>query len=207
MAYRDPTPAIRERIAELELHLKTVQRELRTLRRMLSILDAAHVATRVERTFSRVARAAPILAIVTLGVVGMGAFVCWEVGQSCFYPKEMTAEDTADYIRRNARRRWWQGEGCPTAEDLVASGVLSYDEGYLDPWGREYRIECDGQPVAVRSAGRDGRWATEDDIISVSPTDRDRTLTPPPAMVVPPLMDAEAGPRCFLCGQPYPHSR
>ena len=53
---------------------------------------------------------------------------------------------------------------CPEAVlDVVLEGLLQ-DASGLDPWGREFRLECSAESVSVGSAGPDGRWSSADDL-------------------------------------------
>ena len=35
-----------------------------------------------------------------------------------------------------------------------------------DPWGKEYEYSCDGTSYRIASAGLDGKWGTEDDLVN-----------------------------------------
>jgi hypothetical protein len=57
-----------------------------------------------------------------------------------------------------------QPAACPAIEDLVAERLI-LPEQTLDPWWKQIRVDCRGGTVLeARSAGRDGRFGTEDDI-------------------------------------------
>lgn len=61
----------------------------------------------------------------------------------------------------------WQssnGTGCPTISELQLDKLLPANASASDPWGNRYRVSCDDSGVTVRSAGRDGRLGTSDDV-------------------------------------------
>jgi hypothetical protein len=60
----------------------------------------------------------------------------------------------------------WQAdhEGCPTISVLKRDSALPKDAVAEDPWGTRYRIVCEEGTHAVLSAGRDGMFATSDDV-------------------------------------------
>ncbi len=62
------------------------------------------------------------------------------------------------YLAENA------GGECPTTEALVSGDYLDKSKSTTDAWGNEFQIECDGDNVAVLSAGPDGQFGSEDDI-------------------------------------------
>ena len=62
----------------------------------------------------------------------------------------------------------WQSEkpeGCPTLTGLADSGYLQSDARTDDAWGTRFRIVCVGTAATVRSAGPDGRFGTQDDVV------------------------------------------
>lgn len=56
------------------------------------------------------------------------------------------------------------GADCPTVEDLVEGAYIDRGKRTTDAWDNEFLIECDGDDIAVMSAGPDGELGTEDDI-------------------------------------------
>ena len=54
--------------------------------------------------------------------------------------------------------------GCPTMDDLVEGAYLDKSKRTTDAWDNDFVIECEGDNVAVVSAGPDGQFGTEDDI-------------------------------------------
>lgn len=59
--------------------------------------------------------------------------------------------------------------GCPTVSQLILDRHWQRDERADDPWGRRFLIHCSSEEVNVRSAGRDGRFETDDDVSASSP--------------------------------------
>ncbi|HVW27521.1 MAG TPA: hypothetical protein VHC69_19285 [Polyangiaceae bacterium] len=62
----------------------------------------------------------------------------------------------------------WQSEkpaGCPSLTALADSGYLPGDARTDDAWGTRFRIACSGSSATVRSAGPDGRFGTNDDVV------------------------------------------
>ena len=62
----------------------------------------------------------------------------------------------------------WQSEnpvGCPSMTSLVEAGFLSSDARTDDSWGNRFRIVCNGTAATVRSAGKDGRFGSKDDLL------------------------------------------
>ncbi len=54
--------------------------------------------------------------------------------------------------------------GCPSITQLQQSSLLEATARAEDPWGQRYRIRCESGEVQVRSAGKDGKFETADDI-------------------------------------------
>lgn len=59
--------------------------------------------------------------------------------------------------------------GCPTLTQLIVDRRWERDARADDPWGGRYRIHCSDDEVNVRSAGRDGRFQTRDDVSVSAP--------------------------------------
>jgi general secretion pathway protein G len=77
------------------------------------------------------------------------------------------AIQTAERIRKAVVDwRSENGTGCPTLSQLEYDKVLSSDARTDDPWGQRFRVLCSGDTVTVRSAGRDGKAGTRDDIVA-----------------------------------------
>ncbi|HEU4535482.1 MAG TPA: hypothetical protein VFS00_15240 [Polyangiaceae bacterium] len=63
----------------------------------------------------------------------------------------------------------WQAShaSCPSADDLVASGHPTAEHASpSDAWERPFRITCQGDDTEVRSAGPDGVFSTDDDVVA-----------------------------------------
>ena len=109
-------------------------------------------------------------AAVGLGLLGL---VGWTVLRAMVYPAEIDRaqlSDARDACRRAARlARTYRarfGE-CPSiGQDLVDRGLAP--EPPIDPWGHNLVIECGPDRVAVTSAGPDGSFATDDDVVVAS---------------------------------------
>src|SRR5262245_41197663 len=56
-------------------------------------------------------------------------------------------------------------DDCPTPEAIVAAHLLSESLRTTDGWDRPYKITCDAKGAVVRSAGPDGVFGNEDDIV------------------------------------------
>jgi len=57
---------------------------------------------------------------------------------------------------------------CPTLDDLVRVDLLK-EEQTKDPFGNELRVRCTLNVIEVRSAGKDGRFNTADDVVHAEP--------------------------------------
>jgi general secretion pathway protein G len=56
-------------------------------------------------------------------------------------------------------------EPCPSVRDLMQANMLSNRSDDRDPWENPYAIDCDPGIVQARSAGPDGIFDNEDDIL------------------------------------------
>lgn len=74
----------------------------------------------------------------------------------------LSLEQAAGEIRQAARDRGEvpQGEGLTV---LWAAGVRSVPQ--FDPWGGEVKYAGEGSRFTLSSAGPDGRWGTDDDLV------------------------------------------
>jgi general secretion pathway protein G len=57
-----------------------------------------------------------------------------------------------------------QQTDCPTIEVLKNDKAIKPDQNTNDPWGKPYKIVCQGNEYGVTSAGPDGKEGSEDDI-------------------------------------------
>jgi general secretion pathway protein G len=53
---------------------------------------------------------------------------------------------------------------CPTIETLKNDKAMKADQNSNDPWGKPYKIVCQGNEYGVTSAGPDGKEGSEDDV-------------------------------------------
>ncbi len=75
---------------------------------------------------------------------------------------QLSLEQAGREIQQAARSRGEvpQGEG---REVLLAAGVRTVPQ--FDPWGGEVRYRGEGPRFTLSSAGPDGRWGTDDDLV------------------------------------------
>ena len=102
---------------------------------------------------------------IALAVVGGAGF--WLAQTICCarQPKEPAARAGAQAVRHAAEVYDARGNGkpCPTVDDLVDAKKLA-PKKRDDPWGRFYRIVCDGEGIHVISDGKDGRPYSGDEV-------------------------------------------
>jgi general secretion pathway protein G len=103
-----------------------------------------------------------VAAVVGFAALGFGA---WKA-----YAGSAGGEDVA---RQRGQRVLsaatdWKREhlerGCPSITQLQKASLLEASARAEDPWGQRYRIRCESGEVQVRSAGKDGKFETADDI-------------------------------------------
>ncbi len=105
-------------------------------------------------------------AVVALLAV-VGGVVALVMGPRHAASENSAAVQDAEHIRRAAVDwRSENGSGCPTISQLEYDKTLSDDTRTDDPWGQRFRVLCTGDSVTVRSAGRDGKAGTRDDIVA-----------------------------------------
>lgn len=121
-------------------------------------------AQRARRQTRGVTRLEAIVVAVGLGLVGGGAALF--VGSTDAGAETRAAASDAARIREAARG--WQadnaGVGCPSISQLRKDDALDPRVRTSDPWGERFRVFCGDGQVTVRSAGRDGRLGTQDDV-------------------------------------------
>ncbi len=80
--------------------------------------------------------------------------------------KRIDAAQKSAQIIHDAVVKWQDDNrtGCPTISELQFDKILPESASAADPWGNRYRVSCDDSNVMVRSAGRDGRLGTADDV-------------------------------------------
>jgi hypothetical protein len=101
-------------------------------------------------------------AVLSVATVSFGA---WKV-----YASEAGGEEVARARGQQvlSAATDWKREhlehGCPSITQLQQSDLLQATARAEDPWGQRYRIRCASGEVQVRSAGKDGKFETADDI-------------------------------------------
>lgn len=107
-----------------------------------------------------------------VSVLAIGA-ASWWMGSGQDANKQNSAERSARSLATVASE--WKKEnsqrGCPTVSLLRREAKYDANAPAADPWGSRFRISCSSDAVSVHSAGSDGRFETEDDIL----VDRDWT--------------------------------
>ncbi|WP_157069360.1 hypothetical protein [Sandaracinus amylolyticus] len=115
-------------------------------------------------------RASSFVLFAVLGTLALGAasFACvmlWPPYHGCELGPAHVARRDAQRVQ-SAAVLFLSGAPdarCADIESLVESGLLD-PELALDPWGTRYLVTCDGYEVHVRSAGRDTKAGTDDDV-------------------------------------------
>lgn len=101
------------------------------------------------------------------------ALVAVLVGGALLFVRPGLEADKTDSAMRDAMRirdaalDWQEASsvgGCPTISQLQHEKHLSDDSRTDDPWGGRFRLECGREEIVVRSAGRDQKLGTADDI-------------------------------------------
>lgn len=118
-----------------------------------------------KRTSARgVTRFELLLATAVLGIATV-TFGAWKV-----YASEAGGDEVARQRGQQVLTAAtdWKREhlehGCPSITQLQQSDLLEATARAEDPWGQRYRIRCSSGEVQVRSAGKDGKFETADDI-------------------------------------------
>jgi hypothetical protein len=83
----------------------------------------------------------------------------------------MTARTQATSLRHvvESWRMSHTSEECPSADGLIASGMLDEGSKVTDPWDSPFEISCDGEHTRVRSFGPDKKKGSDDDIVVPAP--------------------------------------
>lgn len=53
---------------------------------------------------------------------------------------------------------------CPSPEQLKAEGEIEKNANLNDPWGRPYKLKCEGEEIVCISPGPDRQEGNEDDV-------------------------------------------
>jgi len=79
-----------------------------------------------------------------------------------------TAETAARTVR-SAVSQWQLSNNdygsCPTISQLVQDKQLDAGQNTADPWGAEFKINCENDEVVVSSPGPDKKPGTKDDLV------------------------------------------
>ena len=101
-----------------------------------------------------------VMVIMALVATGAGFMIVPQLQKAKI---KQTGTD-AKTIASAAEMYMAENDECPTVEALVSEKILNSKLNTQDAWGNDYQIECDEDGPAVRSAGPDEQFGTEDDI-------------------------------------------
>ena len=114
-----------------------------------------------------IVRVVAVLAALFVALLGVG--VC--VLRFSVYPTIRNADARIEGRSITAAAEHYRSrspnQACPTLAQLQREPEVACDSA-LDPWRREFRVECVGDGVRARSAGEDGAFDTADDVVVVS---------------------------------------
>jgi prepilin-type N-terminal cleavage/methylation domain-containing protein len=100
-----------------------------------------------------------IIAMVSAGVAvaAFGSFTEARLKQ---------AETDARGVRAAVKSHWLleATTECPTMDELQSSRMIDEAGKKTDPWGKGWRLNCEGDGIQVISAGPDQQFETQDDI-------------------------------------------
>jgi hypothetical protein len=122
----------------------------------------------VHPAVARIARVLLPLAVVA----GVLALLIGPAAMNCFCSsKEDVARATAKKYAYEAYVQWAQATGLVCPAHLAQLNQYMNNKGTKDPWGVEYVMGCgprvgpgDRPGIVVVSAGKDGRFGSEDDL-------------------------------------------
>jgi hypothetical protein len=106
--------------------------------------------------------------VMLLGAVFLGVFGVYRVCVAPYYLMLQCQQAQIDaHVLRSVVEAWRKDhpQDCPPPERLRNEGELSAASELTDPWDQPYVIRCDAASVVVRSAGRDGKLGSPDDIV------------------------------------------
>lgn len=83
--------------------------------------------------------------------------------------KQLQAERELALLETAMRAHMVTNRHCPTLAALHREGRISDTLSGEDPWGTPYRLDCPNGAVLVSSAGRDGVFNTQDDLVRGRP--------------------------------------
>jgi hypothetical protein len=124
---------------------------------MAPLVSLSRGITQVEA-----AMAVALFSLVGLGIVTLAHGRAGDDEQRAIRGAEVVLE---------AAQNWGQDHpgNCPSLTQLQEAGLLADGALMEDPWAGRYRVVCRGESPTVRSAGPDGTYQTEDDIVASSP--------------------------------------
>ena len=105
----------------------------------------------------------PYVLWVSVGVASVG---CDEPSADPRSEEAVLRSDMRSIQTAAEAYRAQRGECPPAVLDIVLEGLAPAAPN-LDPWGREFQLSCEDGRVSVRSAGPDGRWDSDDDVLTV----------------------------------------
>lgn len=133
-------------------------------------------AARLRRLLRRKARGGVTLVEVLI-VVAIMAMIAGGVAFALLPQAQKASIKTA---RQNAMElkkmvELWVNDTpgeCPTVGQLKKDKLLAKESG-KDPWGKSYKIRCEGAEIYVSSYGPDKKAGSEDDIVVPSASDEE----------------------------------
>ncbi|TPV93380.1 MAG: prepilin-type N-terminal cleavage/methylation domain-containing protein [Myxococcales bacterium FL481] len=134
-----------------------------SIRPVLHRLSAAHAANSRGMTLIEIL---VVLAIIGLIVGGVSVMATNVLGGA---QVDTASKDIISYEGYVEVYKVQKKGKCPKGlSDLKAAGIVRRVN--KDPWGNDYRFNCDGEHAAIEisSAGPDGNFDTDDDINSWS---------------------------------------
>jgi general secretion pathway protein G len=165
-AYRDGEEGLRARLDDLSW-----QRELLFDKRLETDRELACIQREINALERSFCARAPVeggywwLLAVPVGVLGL----VWATGALYFcsfrHPRAEVAKVGAEAVRQAAELfiNTEDVDECPSIDQLVAAKKIDARKTD-DPWGQRYYVACVDDQIRVRSAGKDGRFYTPDDI-------------------------------------------
>lgn len=101
-----------------------------------------------------------VMVIMALVATGAGFMILPQLQKA----KVKQTQTDAKTIASAAEMYMAESDDCPTVEALIADKILNSKLNTKDAWDNDYQIECTEDGPAVRSAGPDEQFGTEDDI-------------------------------------------
>lgn len=101
---------------------------------------------------------------VALGVGIALALGGWALSAAERGAAEVSERAAQEILQAAERWRTENESGCPTVTVLKSERRLPKDALADDGWGEHFRVQCTPAGITVRSAGKDGKLHTADDI-------------------------------------------